>query len=57
MLFTASVNQATCRSTPTLSVGLMDGRTVSVALAWFPRLLDATPAQRARSRGAGYDIH
>ena len=32
----------------TLTVALMDGRTISVPLAWFPRLLDATPAQRAR---------
>lgn len=43
----------------TLTVALMDGRTISVPLAWFPRLLDATPAQRARweSAGAGYGIH
>ncbi|MEJ6781885.1 MULTISPECIES: DUF2442 domain-containing protein [Phyllobacteriaceae] len=25
---------------------LSDGRTLSVPLAWFPRLLQATPAQR-----------
>jgi hypothetical protein len=30
-----------------LIVDLMDGRTISVPLAWFPRLLHATPAQRA----------
>jgi hypothetical protein len=43
----------------TLSVDLMDGRTISVPLAWFPRLLDATPAQRARwePAGAGYGVH
>ena len=43
----------------TLSVGLMDGRTISVPLAWFPRLLDATPTQRARwePAGPGYGIH
>lgn len=43
----------------TLSVSLMDGRTISVPLAWFPRLLDATPAQRANwePAGAGYGIH
>jgi hypothetical protein len=43
----------------TLSVALMDGRTISVPLAWFPRLLDATPAQRANWEiaGAGYGIH
>jgi len=31
----------------TLWVDLQDGRTVGVPLAWFPRLLAATPAQRA----------
>jgi hypothetical protein len=43
----------------TLTVALMDGRTISVPLAWFPRLLDATPAQRANWKvaGAGYGIH
>jgi hypothetical protein len=28
-------------------VELSDGRTLGVPLAWFPRLLDATPEQRA----------
>jgi hypothetical protein len=43
----------------TLSVALMDGRTISVPLAWFPRLMDASPAQRANWEiaGAGYGIH
>lgn len=43
----------------TLTVALMDGRTISAPLAWFPRLLDATPAQRANWElaGAGYGIH
>ena len=42
-----------------LSVGLMDGRTITVPLAWYPRLADATPAQRAHWEvsGAGYGIH
>lgn len=31
----------------TLWVDLSDGRTLGVPLAWFPRLLRATPAQRA----------
>ena len=31
-----------------ISVLLADGRRISVPLAWFPRLLRATPAQRAR---------
>ncbi len=30
----------------TLIVDLVDGRTISVPLAWYPRLRHATPAQR-----------
>ena len=43
----------------TLAVRLMDGRTISVPLAWYPRLLNATPAQRSKWRisGGGYGIH
>lgn len=43
----------------TLSVGLRDGRTITVPLAWYPRLLNATVAQRKNWRlaGAGYGIH
>ena len=42
-----------------LIVDLMDGRTIAVPLAWYPRLLDATPEQRAdwEVAGAGYGIH
>ena len=42
-----------------LSVLLADGRRISVPLAWFPRLLRATPAQRARFEliGDGQGIH
>ena len=42
-----------------LSVELMDGRTITVPLAWFPRLLAATPEQRSRWQVAvgGYGIH
>jgi hypothetical protein len=42
-----------------LSVELADGRTVSVPLAWFPRLLHGTPAERADWRliGRGQGIH
>ena len=32
----------------TMWVELSDGRTLGVPLAWFPRLLLASPAQRAR---------
>lgn len=34
----------------TMWVELSDGRTVGVPLAWFPRLLHATPEQRQRYR-------
>ena len=42
-----------------LTVALMDGRRISVPLAWYPRLFDATPAQRANWEiaGGGYGIH
>ena len=42
-----------------LIVDLMDGRTIAVPLAWYPRLFDATPEQRAHweKAGAGYGIH
>jgi hypothetical protein len=42
-----------------LTVELVDGRTVSVPLLWFPRLVDATPAERANWRliGRGEGIH
>lgn len=42
-----------------LSVSLMDGRVISVPLVWYPRLLDASDAQRKNWRiaGGGYGIH
>jgi hypothetical protein len=42
-----------------LSVDLIDGRTIIVPLAWYPRLLHATPEQRANWQvaGAGFGIH
>jgi hypothetical protein len=42
-----------------LTVALMDGRTITVPLAWHPRLAEATPEQRAHweMAGAGYGIH
>jgi hypothetical protein len=42
-----------------LSVVLTDGRVVSVPLAWFPRLLKATPRQKAQWEliGGGIGIH
>lgn len=43
----------------TLTVELLDGRTIAVPLAWYPRLLHATPAERAEWRliGSGGGIH
>lgn len=32
----------------TLWVSLSDGRTIAAPLAWFPRLLEAAPEQRAQ---------
>lgn len=46
-------------SADALSVDLMDGRTISVPLAWYPRLFNAKKSQRLnwqRSAG-GYGIH
>ena len=42
-----------------LTVVLNDGRMVSVPLPWFPRLLDATPKERAEWEliGGGIGIH
>ena len=42
-----------------LVVDLLDGRTISVPLVWYPRLLSGTPAQRANWRvaGGGFGIH
>ena len=46
-------------SADTLCVDLSDGRTISVPLSWYPRLLHATPAERKRWRliGRGLGIH
>jgi len=42
-----------------LRVVLADGREVSVPLAWFPRLHEATPEQRGNWRliGGGIGVH
>ena len=46
-------------SEDTLRVDLSDGRSISAPLAWYPRLLRATPAERKRWRliGRGLGIH
>jgi len=43
----------------TIAVDLVDGRTIVVPLAWYPRLLEATAVQRQNWQvsGAGYGIH
>lgn len=43
----------------TLWVDLADGRTIGAPLAWFPRLLRATPEQRAgvRISASGGGLH
>lgn len=42
-----------------ISVSLRDGRVITVPLVWYPRLLDATVAQRNNWKIAsgGYAIH
>jgi hypothetical protein len=40
-----------------LVVGLTDGRTVSAPLWWYPRLLRATPEQRAQFEIGRFGIH
>lgn len=38
-------------------VGLSDGRTLGVPLAWFPRLVNATPDQRERVELSRVGLH
>lgn len=42
-----------------LVVELRDGRAIAAPIAWYPRLRNATPEQRANWQiaGAGYGIH
>ena len=43
----------------TLTVDLSDGRSISVPLAWYPRLVDGSPTERATWQliGRGEGIH
>jgi hypothetical protein len=43
----------------TLVVDLSNGRTISVPLPWYPRLVNATPKERScwRLIGGGWGIH
>ena len=52
------VVEVTC-STDALLAVLADGREISVPLAWFPRLRDATVEQRRNWRliGGGVGVH
>jgi len=42
-----------------LTVDLMDGRSIAVPIAWYPRLLSATSEQRQNweTASGGYGIH
>lgn len=42
-----------------ISVDLMDGRSITVPLVWYPRLLNASPEQLTHWEicGGGYGIH
>ena len=46
-------------SEDTLTVDLMNDRTISVPLVWYPRLFSGTPDQRSKWKvcAAGYGIH
>lgn len=48
-----------CVTDDTLTVELDDGRTISVPLAWYPRLNEALPAEKNHWRliGDGQGIH
>ncbi|MEX2264506.1 MAG: DUF2442 domain-containing protein [Bryobacteraceae bacterium] len=54
-----AVAQGVTASEEALIVDLTDGRTITVPLAWFPRLAHGTPKERANWRliGSGVGIH
>ena len=54
-----AVAQGVTSSDEALIVDLADGRTITVPLAWFPRLAHGTPTERANWRliGGGVGIH
>src|ERR1035437_6437662 len=53
------VAQGVTSSDEALIVDLADGRTITVPLAWFPRLAHGTPTERANWRliGGGGGVH
>ena len=54
-----AIAQSVSVSGDALVVDLADGRTITVPIAWFPRLAHGTPAERAKWRliGNGEGIH
>jgi hypothetical protein len=38
-------------------VSLADGRTIAVPLAWFPRLLEASPSERSKVELSSSGLH
>jgi len=54
-----AVAQAVQVTVDTLTVDLADGRSISVPLAWYPRLAHGTPTERSNWRliGRGEGIH
>ena len=55
----APIAKSVSVSDDTLSVDLTDGRSISVPIEWFPRLVHATEEERTRWRliGNGQGIH
>jgi hypothetical protein len=51
--------QDVCFDVDAMTVALADGRKISAPLAWFPRLLNATPQQRQNwtLAAGGHGIH
>ncbi len=56
MSFLARASQVHCDA-DNLWVDLSDGRTLGVPLAWFPRLLHATPEAREQVRITSRGLH
>jgi hypothetical protein len=59
VLETEPLAAAVAVSDEELTVDLVDARRITVPLAWYPRLLNASPAQRQNWQllGEGYAIH
>ena len=55
----SALAQAVSVTKDTLVVDLADGRTISVPLSWYPRLVHGTPTERKKWRliGRGVGIH